>query len=228
MSTPPRAAPPRAVIFDLDGTLVDTPALIAELTGGVLAERGHRVSREAVRATVGLPLAPSMARLMGLPEEDPEVAAAVTEYGARFGRRVHEAGAGLLFPGVAEGLGRLSDAGLPLAIATSKVAAAASAIARLTGVDARMSVIAGHDSVAHGKPAPDMAHYVAERLGVPAGACTVVGDGVPDAAMGRAAGMPVLGVSYGVSTAEQLTDAGAVAVVDSFPAVVTALLARVR
>jgi phosphoglycolate phosphatase len=218
----------RGVIFDLDGTLADTPAAIATITTEVLATMGTAVSREAILATVGRPLPASLAGLMGLPVEDPRVAEATEEYGRRFGAHVRAAGPELLCPGVPEGLDRLSAAGFRLAMATSKVEKAAHAIAELTGLDAWLTVIAGDDSVERGKPHPDMALYVARELGLSPQRCLVIGDGVPDAEMGRAAGMTVIGVSYGVSGPDELTRAGADAVVDSFPAAVTAVLGGYR
>ncbi|MFE5243506.1 MULTISPECIES: HAD family hydrolase [unclassified Streptomyces] len=212
------------VILDLDGTLADTPSAIAALTTEVLAASGTRVSRDAVLATVGRPLPASLAGLMGLPVDDPRVIGATEEYGKRFGAHVREAGPGLLYPGVLDGLERLSRAGFALALATSKVEKAAHAIAAITGLDAWLTAVAGDDSVPHGKPAPDMALHVAGLLGLPPGRCVVIGDGVPDAEMGRAAGMGVIGVSYGVSTPEELKRAGADTVVDSFPAAVAAVL----
>jgi phosphoglycolate phosphatase len=69
-----------------------------------------------------------------------------------------------------------------------------------------------------------MALHAAAALGVPPARCLVVGDGLPDVAMGLAAGMRVLGVSYGVSRADALRAAGAHAVADNFAGVVAAVL----
>ncbi|WP_405619775.1 HAD family hydrolase [Streptomyces sp. NBC_01511] len=214
----------RGVIFDLDGTLADTPAAIATITAKVLADRGAQASHEAILATVGRPLPASLARLMDLPVSDPRVAEAAGEYGRQFGAHVRAAGPGLLYPGVPAGLDKLTAAGFRLAMATSKVSKAAHAIAGLTGLDAWLTVVAGDDSVPRGKPHPDLALHVAEGLGLAPGRCVVVGDGVPDAEMARAAGMAVLGVSYGVSAPDELIGAGAGRVVDSFPEAVAALL----
>jgi phosphoglycolate phosphatase len=216
------------VIFDLDGTLADTPQAIAAITAKVLAGLGRAVDEAAIRAAVGRPLKATLAGLIGVTEDDPLVAEAAEEYGKAFGSYVRSTGPGLLYPGVTEGMTRLTAAGLPLAIATSKVEKAATAIARLTGLEGLLTVIAGDDTVPRGKPHPDMALHVARELGLPPEACVVVGDGVPDAEMGRAAGMAVIGVSYGVSTAAELTVAGAGTVVDSFPEVVPAVLAETR
>ncbi|MFD5920029.1 HAD family hydrolase [Kitasatospora sp. NPDC058201] len=213
------------VLFDLDGTLADTPQAIATLLTAVLAERGVHPGADAVRATVGLPLEPSLARLLGRPADGPEVAAAAADYQRRFRAHLTATGAALRYPGVATGLRRLAGAGLRLAVATSKPRGAAEKILALMGVADAFAVVAGHDSVEHGKPHPAMARYAADRLGLSAESCVVVGDGVADVGMARAAGMRVIGVSYGAATAAELTAAGAERVVDCFPEVVDLLLA---
>ncbi|WP_395365341.1 HAD family hydrolase [Streptomyces sp. YH02] len=218
--------PVRAVLFDLDGTLVDTPGVIARLTVEVLAGHGFTPGEDEVRATVGRPLDRSLARLTGLPAEDPVVRDAMAEYGRRFGEHVRAAGPQLLYPGVAGLLDRLKDEGLALAVATSKVYAAAGAIVKLTGVDDRFDALAGDDTAARGKPHPDMALHLASVLSVDPASCVVVGDGLPDVEMGLAAGMRVVGVSYGVSGAADLTRAGAHTVVDSPAQVAAAVLGR--
>ncbi|WP_380283600.1 HAD family hydrolase [Kitasatospora purpeofusca] len=215
---------PAGVLFDLDGTLADTPGAITTLLTAVLAERGVRPDPDELRATVGLPLEPSLARLLGRPADGPEVAGAAADYQARFRAHLTGAGAALCYPGVPEGLRRLTAAGLRLAVATSKPRGAAEKILALMGAADAFTVVAGHDSVDHGKPHPAMARYAAERLGLPAGSCVVVGDGVADVGMGRAAGMRVIGVSYGAATAAELTAAGADPVVGSFAEVVDLLL----
>ncbi|MBT2873176.1 HAD family hydrolase [Streptomyces cellulosae] len=215
----------RAVLFDLDGTLADTPAAITEITLKVLAQYGHTPDTAAVRATVGRPLEQNLARLTGLAPEHPDVRAATAEYGRLFGAHVRSAGPGLLYPGVPAMLEQLRQEGLVLTVATSKVYAAAAAIVKLTGIDQHFAALAGDDTAARGKPHPSMALHLAEVLGLDPSECVVVGDGVPDVEMGLAAGMRVVGVSYGVSTAAELEEAGARTVVDTPAEVVPAVLA---
>lgn len=215
----------RAVLFDLDGTLADTPAAISEITLKVLAQYGHTPDPAAVRATVGRPLEQSLARLTGLAPEHPDVQAAMAEYGRLFGEHVRATGPGLLYPGVPEMLGRLRHEGLRLTVATSKVYAAAAAIMKLTGIHEHFAALAGDDTAERGKPHPDMALHLTRKLGLDPAECVVVGDGVPDVEMGLAAGMGVIGVSYGVSATETLKAAGATTVVDGPADVVPAVLA---
>nr|WP_237519976.1 HAD family hydrolase [Streptomyces sp. HUCO-GS316] len=215
------------MVLDLDGTLADTPRAIATCLLKVLADHGVALDEAAVRPLIGRPLEQSLARLLGRAEDDSEVTAAVRAYQELFRAHLLSVTADQLsLPGVREGLRELRTRGLLLGLATSKPQGAAERMLRLMGIADLFQVVAGHDSVRRGKPDPEMALLVADRLGLTPERCAVVGDGVADAAMGRAAGMRVLGVSYGVATAAELSVAGAERVVDSFAEVV-ALVAPV-
>jgi phosphoglycolate phosphatase len=216
----------RGVLFDLDGTLADTPQAIATILTKVLADRGAQSAPEAVRACVGMPLERSLAGLLGLPPEHPEVAAAAADYQQRFRDHLLSGPGDLCYPGVAGGLRRLAAAGLLLGVATSKPRRAAERMLGLMGVADLFRAVAGDDTVRRGKPDPEMALHVAEQLGVPPRECVVVGDGLADVGMGRAAGMPVIGVSYGVADGPQLSAAGARHIAASFDEVVDLLLAH--
>ncbi|MFC4031626.1 HAD family hydrolase [Streptomyces polygonati] len=213
------------VLFDLDGTLADTPGAIAEITGGILRERGLTPDPSAVLASVGKPLDHNFALFFGLPVEHPDVARALAAYRQAFGEHVRARGPALLYPGVADGLARLAAAGCQLGIATSKIQIAGEELVRRTGIADRFAVVAGHDTTSRGKPHPDMALYAADKLGLRPEECLVVGDSVADVEMGRAAGMTVFGVSYGVATAAELGGAGAALVADSFADLVPAIVA---
>lgn len=215
----------RGVIFDLDGTLADTPAMIASIIVSVLAERGVVVDDAGAKSTVGRPVDDALARFLGLPAAHPDVVAALGEYRRRFGDQAREAGSALLFPGVTGGLRALSGSGRRLGIATSKIQAAGVAMVKLLDIADLFDTVAGDDTVTRGKPHPDMALYVADQLGLAPADCVVVGDAVADMEMGLVAGMSVIGVSYGVATRAELRAAGAGAVVDSFADLVPAILA---
>jgi phosphoglycolate phosphatase len=214
------------VIFDLDGTVVDTPDVISTTMSAVLSRSGVAVRPQDVRPTIGKPLLASIAYLLGLPAGDGRVAAAAAAYRERFDAQMTERGSDLLFPGVTAGLETLRGHGIALAIATSKVLAVARLVLGETGIAGLFDVVVGHDDVPDGKPAPDMALLAARRLGVAPARCVVVGDAVGDVLMGVAAGMPVLGVSYGIGAADELLAAGAGRIAGDFPAVVREVLAR--
>lgn len=212
-----------AIVFDLDGTVADTPELITDIMADILTELGVAADRAAIRATIGTPLVASFTRLIG--ENDPRVAEAAVTYRARFDIRAKERGTALLFPGVVDGLTRLRAAGVRCSIGTSKANAAASLVLDVCGISEFFETVVGFDDVANGKPAPDTALLAARRLDVEPARCLVVGDAVGDIGMGVSAGMRALGVSYGVATTADLRAAGADRVVDGFGEVVDYVLA---
>jgi phosphoglycolate phosphatase len=215
---------PKALLFDLDGTLADTPRVIVEILTTVLADLNVRTEAGAVRATVGQPLARGLGGLLGLPPEHADVKAAAASYQKLFGAYVQSNGPALSYPGVSPGLASLRAAGSLLAVTTSKPRGAALRMLRLMGIESLFAVVAGDDTVQQGKPAPDMALHAADALAVPPGECVVIGDGIADVAMAVAAGMRVIGVSYGVTSRQELISVGAETVVDSFGDLVSLLL----
>ncbi|MFJ9539262.1 HAD family hydrolase [Streptomyces sp. NPDC101225] len=213
-----------AIVFDIDGTLANTPAAIAELIGDVVRGLGASPGRSQVLATVGKPLEASLAGLLGVAVDDAATAEAAARYRARFATDVLSQGPALLLPGVPEGLDRLRAAGHLLGIATSKISAGALALLKATGVVDRFDTVVCHDMVERGKPHPDMALRALADLGASPAESWYVGDTVTDMAMARAAALRTVGVSYGVDSAAALTAAGADHVVTDFPSVIRVLL----
>jgi phosphoglycolate phosphatase len=211
-----------AIVFDLDGTIADTPDLITGIMAGILIDLGVTADRAAIRATIGTPLLDSFAKLMG--EDGPRVAEAAATYRGRVDADARERGVDLRFPGLVEGLARLRAAGVRLSIGTSKNVAAALNVLEACEITDEFETVVGFDDVEHGKPAPDTALLAAQRLGVEPARCLVVGDAIGDMRMGIAADMGALGVSYGVGSAVDLYAAGARHVVDDFAHVVSYVL----
>ncbi|MFP8883440.1 HAD family hydrolase [Streptomyces mangrovi] len=206
------SGPCTAVLFDVDGTLVDTPGGMASVLDTVVRETGREVDRERLRATVGRPLAASFATLLELPGEHEEVARAVERARRLFTETVIPSAADLVFPGVPEMLAELRGRGLPLAVVTSKIRRSAVELLEAAGLLDSFDTLSCHGMAPRGKPAPDLALLACGELGVPAGSCLVVGDAVDDMRMARGAGMEALGVGFGVATRPQLMDAGALSV----------------
>jgi phosphoglycolate phosphatase len=213
-----------AIVFDLDGTIADTPDLITAIMAGILTDIGVTADRAAIRATIGTPLLDSFATLIG--EADPRVPEAAATYRGRFDAGALERGTDLLFPGVVDGLAALRAAGVRCSIGTSKTLAAAVNVLKVCEIEDQFETVVGFDDVPHGKPAPDTALLAARRLGVEPARCLVVGDAIGDMRMGVAAGMRALGVSYGVGAAVDLLAAGADRVVDDFANVASYVLGR--
>ncbi|WP_105971357.1 HAD family hydrolase [Streptomyces geranii] len=229
MSTPNTPGTPgtpqeTAVLFDLDGTLLDTPGAIVSVLDKVLAESGRPVpSPERVRATVGRPLAAVFAELLELEQEHGEVERSVARFRELFREDVVPGARSLIFPGVPELLERLRAQGLALAIVTSKIRPSALELLEPAGLVHHFDAVVCHGMAPRGKPHPDLALLAARELGREPGDCVVVGDAVDDMRMAGAAGMRALGVAYGVATAGQLTSAGAESVSESVLALGEAL-----
>jgi phosphoglycolate phosphatase len=215
-----------AVLFDLDGTLIDTPSGIVALLRDVLAEGGRTAAAADIRATVGRPLDASFSALVGLPPDSPEVAAAVARFRQLFRERVVPGARDLVFPGVLPVLAGLRRAGHQLAVVTSKVETSAREILGAADMVDEFDVIVCHGMAPRGKPFPDLALLAARLLGRAPEQCVVVGDSVDDVRMAVAAGMPVVGVGYGVATPDQLLAAGAAEVVGAAASLPAAIGSR--
>ena len=187
-----------AVIFDLDGTLVDTPKVIVATALEALRGQNRALPEpQAIRATIGLPLTVAFSGLLGLSEGSPEVERVVEEYRRLWRANVVPRSAELLYPGVAEGIQLLRDLGLELAVATSKVRSGALAQLEAAGIAQHFQVVAGYDSVERPKPDPQMALYVLRELGSTPESTVMVGDTTHDLLMAHGAGLRAVAVTYG-------------------------------
>lgn len=206
---------PTAVIFDLDGTLVDT--VTARIDGWVEALRaaGFAPAPEVIGPKIGMDgkrLAREVAAAAGRTLSSHEVEAIDRAAGEAFDRRN---GSPRPLPGVPEALGALAAAGVPWLIATSSRAAqVAGSVAALSLAEAPTIVDGSH--VEHAKPAPDLLLLAARRLGVAPGAAWAVGDSTWDCRAAVAAGMTAIGVAAGSAvSASELEAAGAAVVIDT-------------
>ena len=196
----------RALIWDVDGTLADTE------------EQGHRPAFNTAFAEAGLPWfwdAALYAQLLATTggkermlawwqQRDP-VAAAAPGAAARIAK-LHarktaiyvasvQAGALALRPGVARLLQQARAQGVLLAIATTTTPDNVTALLQATlgaGSPAWFACIGAGDVVPHKKPAPDIYHWVLQRLGLPGADCVAIEDSGPGAAAALAAGLPTL------------------------------------
>lgn len=205
----------RAALFDLDGTLTDTVALIATEVSRTLTEFGLPCLPEDVVPFIGVPLADCIHAVAPGFADDERFPDFVRLYRSRVATATAEAGSDLLLPGVAELLPALREAGWKVAVVTAKQTDVAKAVLASTGLTDTVDMVIGTDQVPSGKPAPDSAYLAMERLGTAPERTWYIGDAATDMQMTLAAGIPGLGVTTGAGTREDLLAAGARAVVDS-------------
>jgi phosphoglycolate phosphatase len=214
---------PATIVFDLDGTLVDTaPDLCAALNHalGVLGRPG--VPADDVRHMVGHGARKLLEKgLAATGTMTPDlVEAGVAPFLAFYAD--HVAVGSRPYPGVEAALVALSAAGSRLAICTNKPVALSRALVSALGWDARFAANLGYDSVP--VPKPDPAHLfaaIAAAGGDPA-TTVFVGDSITDTTTARAAGIPVIAVSFGFSDRPVL-DLGADLVIDHYDELLPAL-----
>lgn len=206
---------PDAVIFDLDGTLVDTVG--ARITGWkeTLDETGIPATREQLRPLIGMDgrrLAREVAEAAGQPLDAERAEEIDRRAGERFDVHNHDPQP---LPGAREALERLDAARVVWAIATSSRAEQVAASVRSLGLRHPPRIVDG-SAVEHAKPAPDLLLVAAGELGVPPDRCWYVGDSTWDVRAAVAAGMRAIGVVAGAAVdAATLREAGADEVLDT-------------
>ena len=192
---------PTAVLFDLDGTLVDTIALLLASMRHAFDTCGTaRVPTDAEWiAGIGTPL---VAQLRAFAATDAEVDRLVAAY--RSYQRVHHDAMTRAYEGIVPLVERLRAGGHPLGIVTSKANDIAERTLAHVGLLAPMDVVIGADSVARHKPDPEPVRVALERLGVAPADAVFVGDSPHDVASGNAAGVRTIGVLWGPFSRETL------------------------
>ncbi len=212
----------QAVLFDLDGTLIDSSEAIVAALDASLAERGHPpVAPEAGRALIGLPLLVMFPRLIETPLDEAELHALIEAYRRHYVPLAHRLER--TFDGVPALLRALVRAGRRLAIVTSKATAGAEAALARAGLREHFEVVLGYDAVTRPKPAPDLAQAALAALGLPAERAILVGDTDYDLEMGARAGITSVGVGWGAHPRERLEAARPIAIVDDLPALARVL-----
>ncbi|MEV0248939.1 HAD family hydrolase [Nocardia sp. NPDC050712] len=217
------------LLFDLDGTLLDTPRAIAEqFSIAVEQVTGVHPGEEAARRLIGAPLERMAGALSGTDPDSPTAQAVSAEYLTRYRELIVPKAADLLFPGVRAGLERLTRHGFVPAVVTSKRHESAELILAAAGIRELFAVVVGADEVAHPKPHRASADVALAALGRPDtgphGA--VVGDTAADIGLAVALGVFGIGVTFGVYSHEQIIAAAPDFIAHSFDDVTGALLRR--
>jgi phosphoglycolate phosphatase len=191
----------KAVLLDLDGTLLDTAPDLAAAANAMLAELGlgplpARVVRDFIGR--GIPhLVERCLQAAGQPLPCARLESALASFGAHYQRFNGRASAA--FPGVPDALERMRTAGLRLACVTNKAAAFTAPLLEKSGLAPFFDAVVTADQVGTRKPHPGPFLHACRQLDVAPAAAAVIGDSANDAEAARAAGCRVLLVSYGYS-----------------------------
>jgi phosphoglycolate phosphatase len=182
----------RALLFDLDGTLIDTAPEIAEALNRTLAWLGRApASAEQVRGWIGDGARALVDKALGAPASDEVWQHFAFEYEACCGS------SSTLYPGTLDMLERLHARGVMLVLLTNKESAFAHRLLALHGITTCFDLLIGGDSLPFKKPDPRVVAHVLDALQLEADETAFVGDSVTDVRTARAAGLRAWVVCHG-------------------------------
>jgi phosphoglycolate phosphatase len=208
------------VLFDLDGTLLDTAADITLALNRAIAEYGWApVPQGDVRLMIGrggLILVERAARSQQRSPDPATRAALVERFFHHYGALEHSSeSTAQPYPGVPATLQRLAQAGLKTAVVTNKQHRFAVELLHRLGLSRWIGLIVGGDTCERRKPDPQPLLYACESLGIAPTQALMVGDSTNDVQAARAAGMGVICVTYGYNEGQDPRTLPADAWVDS-------------
>jgi pyrophosphatase PpaX len=185
---------PRAVLFDLDGTLLDSIPLILDSYAHTFARFGLPIPpRESLIADIGRPLTIVLGRVARDRDHLAEMVAVYRGYNL-----THHDARAVPFPGVVAMVHAVRARGLGTAVVTSKIRDSAERGVRVLGLEGAVDCIVGSDDVAEPKPAAEPVIKAARLLGAHPREAIMVGDSAHDMASGRAAGARTAAAGWGV------------------------------
>jgi phosphoglycolate phosphatase len=191
----------RGVVFDLDGTLIDSRRDIAEAANYTLERAGlARLSHAELESYVGDGAPSLISRAARLPVQDPRTTAMVADFLDYYA--LHPLDHTALMPGAQAALDALSA--WPLGICTNKARRTTLVVLDGLGLTQRFRAVVAGDDLPERKPHPAMVHEAARQLGLAASEVAMVGDGPQDIESGRAAGAFTIGVRGGILAEERL------------------------
>jgi len=220
--------PTPTIVFDLDGTLIDTaPDLIDTLNVILTRHDIAPVAFDQARTMIGAGVKPLLQRALAskgkqLPSE--EIDRLFAEYLDIYA--AHIADRSRPFPGLEAALDTLAADGCRLAVCTNKLEWLSVKLLTELALAPRFAAICGQDTFGMRKPDPDMLRLTIARAGGDLGHAVMVGDSMTDVATARAAGVPVVAVDFGY-TETPPAELGADRLIshfDALPAAVTELV----
>ena len=214
----------RAIVFDLDGTLIDSVPDVRAAMNRVLTSQGHpEISLDQALTLVGEGARAMVEKAMalgGTPAPEARLDDLVADYIGYYRRYpvVHTR----IYPGVIAVLDSLAQRGVRLGICTNKPLVMTELVLRTLGLDKYFGGVASGDSVPHRKPDGRHVEHTLKLMGAGKARAVMVGDSETDVAAGKDAGLPVVAVTYGYARvpAEGL---GADVLIDDFAALPGAL-----
>ncbi len=213
----------RGVLFDLDGTLIDSAPDLAGAANRLRADHGlPALPLAALRPMVGSGARGMVGIAFGVKPGEPRFEELRDAFLAHYE-------AGLLqstqpFEGVDALLSALEDAGTPWGIVTNKATRFTSPIVAGLGLAQRAAVVVCGDTTPHSKPHPEPLFAAARAMGLPPESVAYVGDDLRDAQAARAAGMPMIAATWGYLGLGEPVEAWGADVVAAAPADVLAWL----
>lgn len=215
------------VLIDLDGTLIHTAPDLADAANRMLAELGMPAQDEAtVKTWIGNGMSRFVKRaLTGSMNAEPDPALYAHAYPLflrLYGERV--AAQSRPFPGVVEGLQQLRGSGYHLACITNKAEAFTLPLLKALGLYDYFELVISGDTLPRKKPDPLPLQHACQHFGITPEHGLLVGDSHNDAEAARAAGMPVICVTYGYNRGQDVRELHPDAVIDSL----TELPAHIR
>ena len=205
------------VVFDLDGTLLDTaPDLIAAVNHVVVAAGGSAAPPELLRPAVsfgGREMIRAALRHAGLGCDDAAVDAAFPAFIDRYSSHmaVHTAP----FPGLLDQLDRFGSAGIAMAVCTNKLEGLTTPLLEALDLSSHFKAVAGRDTFPVHKPDPRHLLGTISRAGGAPTRAVMIGDSLTDIRTAKSAGVPVIGVTFGY-TDVPVTELGCDAVISHY------------
>jgi HAD superfamily hydrolase (TIGR01509 family) len=200
----------KAVLFDIDGTLVDSNYLHIDAWDRAFSEVGHPVNTWRIHRSIGMD---SKKLLESLLEDDVE---ALADRAKEAHTRHYEAMSDRLrsFGKAQDLLRTLADRGFEVVLATSAPEHELELLRRTLDVEDAIATLTSADDVKDAKPAPDIVQVALQRADAGADESVFVGDSVWDVQAAGRAGVPTIGFRSGGTSEAELRDAGAIAVYD--------------
>jgi phosphoglycolate phosphatase len=209
----------QVVVFDLDGTLVNSAPGITRVLDVMRAERNlPPCDVQAVRRWIGLGAEDLVKAALEVASD--EVPGALIEFRSRYGRTATPRED--MYPGTPEALQRLRDAGAKLGVCSNKPHALTERVLMDLGIRPLFDAVVGGDAVAACKPHPMHLHETLARMGCTGQPFVFVGDSLIDAEAATASGARFVWVSYGYGEASDLSHRGTT--VDSTSEIVDVIL----